>query len=211
MENKTDLEPVPIVYVIDDDASMQVALEDLLSSVGLCVRVFSSTHEFLKHTMVDAPGCLVLDVRLPEQSGMDFHRQMQALGLDLPVVFITGHGDISMSVSAMKHGAIDFLSKPFCDQDLLEAIQKGIEKDKQRRQQEHVDTALRARWLSLTEGERKVIRLVVKGLLNKQIAHELHLSEVTIKVRRAQAMRKMQVSNLVELVRLMDRLEKKLP
>lgn len=192
----------PVVYVVDDDASVRAALEDLLASVGLAVRTFGSTAEFLAHTMEQAPGCLVLDVRMPGQSGLDFHRQMRKLGIGLPVIFITGHGDIAMSVEAMKNGAIEFLTKPFRDQSLLDAIHEGIEKDRERRRNEAHVRALQANWASLTPGEQDVARLVVQGLLNKQIAAELGLSEITVKVRRGQAMRKMQVRSLAELVRI---------
>lgn len=195
-------EQVPIVYVIDDDDSVRTALEDLLASVGLAVRAFASTRDFLAHPFEDAPGCLVLDVRMPEQSGMDFHRQMAALGLHLPVVFITGHGDIAMGVKAIKNGAIEFLTKPFRDQELLDAIQQGIGQDRARRKHDAAAAELQARWQLLTEGERIVTRLVVQGLLNKQIAHQLNLSEVTVKVRRGHAMRKMQAESLADLVRL---------
>jgi len=197
----------PIVYVVDDDSSMRAALEDLLASVGLEVRAFASTGDFLAHRREDAPGCLVLDVRMPQQSGLDFHRQMAGHGLHLPVVFITGHGDIAMGVKAIKGGAIDFLTKPFRDQELLDAIHHGIEQDRERRLHEAAAAELRNRWLSLNEGEREVARLVVQGLLNKQVAHQLNLSEVTIKVRRGNAMRKMQAGSLADLVRLLERVQ----
>lgn len=198
--------PAPIVYVVDDDASVRAALEDLLSSVGLQVRAFGSTREFLAHDRAPAPGCLVLDVRMPGQSGMDFHRQMERLGVQLPVVFITGHGDIAMGVEAMKNGAIEFLTKPFKDQSLLDAIHRGIEQDRARRAQAADAAALQARWASLTPGEQEVVRLVVQGQLNKQVAAQLDLSEVTVKVRRGHAMRKMQADSLAELVRIAARL-----
>lgn len=201
-------DPAPIVYVIDDDYSMRAALEDLLSSVGLDVRTFSATRDFLAQPPADAPGCLVLDVRMPGQSGMEFHRQMSELGLTLPVVFITGHGDISMGVEAMKNGAIEFLPKPFRDQDLLDAIQHGIDLDRARRAEAAAAAALRARWRTLSPGEQAVTRLVVKGLLNKQVAAQLGLSEITVKVRRGQAMRKLQMRTLADLVRLMERIER---
>ena len=197
----------PVVYVIDDDDSVRAALEDLLASVGLAVRAFESTRHLLAQPIDDVPACLVLDVRMPEQSGIDFHRQMAALGFLLPVVFITGHGDIPMGVRAIKGGAIEFLTKPFRDQDLLDAIHQGIEHDRERRQRDGMLAALQARWRSLTEGERKVALLVVQGLLNKQIAHELNLSEVAIKVRRGHVMRKMQADSLADLVRLVGRVQ----
>lgn len=195
----------PIVYVVDDDHSVRAALDDLFASVGLQVCSFGSAREFLAHPMADAPGCLVLDIRMPGQSGLDFHRQMADLGVRLPTVFITGHGDIAMSVEAMKNGAIEFLTKPFRDQDLLDAIQHGIEKDRARRASEAVVAELQARWASLSAGEQEVTRLVIQGLLNKQIAASLNLSEITVKVRRGQAMRKMQAASLIELVRLIEK------
>lgn len=196
----------PIVYVVDDDPSVRAALEDLLASVGLRAQCFGATRDFLAHPREPAPGCLVLDVRMPGQSGLDFHRQLSALGIPLPVVFITGHGDMAMAVGAMKAGAIEFLGKPFRDQDLLDAIQNGIARDRQRLAQEDAGAELRARWATLTPGEQEVVRLVVQGQLNKQIAWQLQLSEVTVKVRRGQAMRKMQAPSLAELVRMVDRL-----
>jgi len=196
----------PIVYLVDDDASIRAALEDLLASVGLAARAFASVAEFLAEPLSDAPGCLVLDVRMPGQSGMEFHRQMQSLGIALPVIFMTGHGDIAMGVAAMKQGAIEFLTKPFRDQELLDAIWHGIEIDRKRRADDAALAQLQARWQTLTPGEQAVARLVVQGLLNKQIAAELDLSEITIKVRRGHVMRKMQVKSLAELVRVMERL-----
>lgn len=197
----------PVVYVVDDDSSMRAALEDLLASVGLTVRAFASTREFLATPLENAPGCLVLDVRMPERSGMDFHRQMLGMGIALPVVFITGHGDIAMGVTAIKRGAIEFLTKPFRDQDLLDAIQHGLEQDRERRERDAATAELRSRWMSLSEGEREVARLVVQGLLNKQVASRLNLSEITVKVRRASAMRKMQAQSLAALVRIATKLE----
>lgn len=196
----------PIVYVVDDDDSVRVALADLLASVGLRSLTFGSTKAFLAHRIDCVPGCLVLDVRMPGQSGMDFHRQMIKLGINLPVVFITGHGDIAMSVEAMKNGAIEFLTKPFREQSLLDAIHNGIQKDREHRKDAALASKLQARWESLTPGEQDVTRLVVQGLLNKQIASRLNLSEITVKVRRGHAMHKMQAGSLVELVRITARL-----
>ncbi|MEF9964264.1 MAG: response regulator transcription factor [Comamonas sp.] len=195
-----------MVYVVDDDNSVRAALEDLLASVGLQVRAFASAAELLAQPLADVPACLVLDVRMPGQSGMEFQRQMQSLGLHLPVVFITGHGDIPMGVKAIKSGAIDFLAKPFRDQDLLDAIHQGIEKDRARRLQETAEAEIRGRWHSLSDGERAVVQLVVQGQLNKQVAHQLQLSEVTVKVRRGNAMRKLQITSLADLVRLTEKL-----
>ncbi|WP_312704035.1 response regulator transcription factor [Stenotrophomonas lactitubi] len=205
------VEPSPIVYVIDDDASVRAALEDLLASMGLQVRAFASTGEFLAHAMEDAPACLVLDVRMPGQSGLDFHRTMASHGLHLPVVFITGHGDIAMGVNAIKEGAIEFLTKPFRDQELLDAIHKGIDIDRQQRREGDLLGALQQRWDTLNTGEREVVAGVVRGRLNKQIAADLDVSEITVKVRRAQVMRKMGARTLVDLVRMYDRLQGSTP
>ncbi|WP_350259262.1 response regulator transcription factor [Stenotrophomonas riyadhensis] len=200
-------DPAPIVYVIDDDPSVRAALEDLLASMGLQVRAFASTQAFLEHELEDAPACLVLDVRMPGQSGLEFHRTMGSHGLQLPVVFITGHGDIAMGVNAIKDGAIEFLTKPFRDQELLDAIHKGIEIDRQRRRDGEALDALQQRWNTLNAGEREVVDGVVRGRLNKQIAGDLGVSEITVKVRRAQVMRKMGARTLVDLVRMYDRLQ----
>jgi len=202
----TNISASPIVYVVDDNPAVRAALEDLLASVNLEVRGFADTAEFLAQPRPDTPGCLVLDVRMPGQSGMEFHRQMHALGVKLPVIFITGHGDIAMGVAAMKQGAIEFLSKPFRDQELLDAIWRGLELDRKRRADEAALATLKTRWEHLAPGEKDVARRVVQGLLNKQIAAELGLSEITIKVRRAQAMRKLHARSLPELVRILQKL-----
>ena len=194
----------PVVYVIDDDPSVRAALEDLLASMGLQVHVFASTADFLAHPRGSAPACLVLDVRMPGQSGTDFHRQLQATGQALPTVFITGHGDIAMGVAAMKAGAIEFLTKPFRDQELLDAINHGLAASLQQRSEQDAQQALLERWQSLTAGERQVLDGVVRGRLNKQIAADLGISEITVKVRRGQVMRKMDARTLVDLVRLYD-------
>lgn len=204
-------DPAPIVYVVDDDPSVRAALEDLLASMGLQVRAFASTQAFLEHDLEDAPACLVLDVRMPGQSGLEFHRTMGSHGLQLPVVFITGHGDIAMGVNAIKDGAIEFLTKPFRDQELLDAIHKGIEIDRQRRREGEALDALQQRWNTLNAGEREVVDGVVRGRLNKQIAGDLGVSEITVKVRRAQVMRKMGARTLVDLVRMYDRLQAETP
>ncbi|MDQ8726292.1 response regulator transcription factor [Bradyrhizobium sp. LHD-71] len=197
----------PLVFVIDDDPSVRDALEDLLASVGLEGRSFASTDDFLQGERPDVPACLVLDIRMPGMSGLDLQRELARLNIDIPIVFITAHGDIPMTVRAMKGGAIEFLTKPFRDQELLDAIQLGIEHDRVRRQEAAAMADLRLRSAELTEGERKVMALVVTGLLNKQIAAELGLSEITVKVRRGRIMRKMRAKSLAELVRLADRLK----
>ena len=199
-------EVTAVVFVIDDDPSMRAALEDLVGSVGLGVRPFASTQEFLASKRPDAPGCLVLDVRLPGMSGLTFQKELARVGVDLPVIFITGHGDIPMSVRAMKAGAVEFLSKPFHDQELLDAIHAAIERDRERRREAVLVGELRERYATLTERERQIMTLVVIGRANKQIAAELELSEMTVKVHRGQVMRKMQTGSLAKLVRIADRL-----
>jgi FixJ family two-component response regulator len=195
-----------IVFVIDDDPSMRLALEDLVNTVGLEVRAFASPQEFLQSKPPDAPGCLVLDVRLPGMSGLTFQTELAKEGLALPVIFITGHGDIPMSVRAMKAGAVEFLTKPFHDQDLLDAIHAAIERDRKGRREAVRVAELRERFTTLSERERQIMTLVVIGRPNKQIAAELRLSEMTVKVHRGQVMRKMLAGSLPELVRMADRL-----
>ena len=195
-----------VVFIVDDDPSMRAALEDLVGSVGLTVRAFASPQEFLASERPDAPGCLVLDVRLPGMSGLTFQKELARVGVDLPVIFITGHGDIPMSVRAMKAGAVEFLTKPFHDQDLLDAIHTGVERDRERRREAVLVAELQERYATLTERERQIMTLVVIGRANKQIAGELDLSEMTVKVHRGQVMRKMQAGSLPELVRMADRL-----
>lgn len=196
----------PIIHVIDDDASLRSAIEDLLHSVGLQVRLYASPQEFLDAPRPDAPGCLVLDVRLPELSGLDFQKQLAGTAMELPIVFITGHGDIPMSVRAMKAGAVEFLAKPFRDQDLLDAIQAAVARDRTRRTEARTDAELHRRVASLTPREHEVFVQVVAGRLNKQIAAQLDLSEARVKAHRAQIMRKMQADSLPDLVRIADRL-----
>jgi len=195
-----------VVFVIDDDQSMRAALEDLVSSVGLQVQLFASPAEFLNSNPPDVLSCLVLDVRLPGISGLAFQNELAKAGIAPPVIFITGHGDIPMSVRAMKAGAVEFLTKPFHDQEMLDAIHAAIERDRQSRRQALLVAELRERYITLTERERQIMTLVVVGRPNKQIAAELNLSEMTVKVHRGQAMRKMQAESLPELVRMADRL-----
>jgi FixJ family two-component response regulator len=199
-------EEQPVVFVVDDDRSVRDALAGLLRSVGLSVQSFGSTQEFLESERPDAPGCLVLDVRLPGRSGLDFQRELAESSVHLPIVFITGHGDIPMSVRAIKAGAIEFLPKPFHDQELLDAIQLGIERDRARRREAAAIAELKERFGSLTPREREIMALVVTGRMNKQIAADLEVSEITVKVHRGHVMRKMGARSLADLVRLADRL-----
>ena len=195
-----------VVFVVDDDPSMRRSLETLLRSVGYDVRLFSSAQEFMQATRPDAPGCLVLDVRLPGMSGLTFQQELTKAGVALPVIFISGHGDVAMTVRAMKAGAAEFLTKPFEDQVLLDAIHAAIERDRARRRDAASLADLKALYSALTEREREVMQLVVTGRVNKQIAAELNLSVVTVKVHRGQVMHKMQARSVVELLRMADRL-----
>ncbi|HUL68022.1 MAG TPA: response regulator [Burkholderiaceae bacterium] len=195
-----------VVFVVDDDASMRRSLSELLRSVGLDVQVYSSAHEFTQAARPDVPGCLVLDVRLPGMSGLAFQQELAKAGVALPIIFITGHGDVPMTVRAMKAGAAEFLTKPFDDQVLLDAIDAAIERDRARRRDAASLAALQARYEVLTERERQVMNFVVAGRVNKQIAAELGLSLVTVKVHRGQVMRKMLAKSVAELVRMADRL-----
>jgi FixJ family two-component response regulator len=199
-------EEQPVVFVIDDDASVRDAIADLLQSVGIEVMTFRSAQEFLQSKRPDAPGCIVLDVRLPGPSGLEFQRTLSKSSIHLPIVFISGHADVAMSVEAMKSGAVDFLTKPLREQQLLDAIQTGIERDRARRQEAKVVAELQERFDSLTPREREVLALVVTGRRNKQIAAQAKLSEMTVKVHRSQIMRKMRAKSLVDLVRMADAL-----
>ena len=199
-------EQVPAIVVIDDDASMRKALENLFKSVGFEVELFSSPQEFLQSQRPDRPGCIVLDVRFPGRSGLDMQRDLTNAEAQLPIIFITGYGDIPMSVRAMKAGAVEFLTKPFRDQDLLDAVGTALEKDRSRRAGEMRLSELRSRYDTLTARERQVMSLVVAGRLNKQIAGELGVSEMTVKMHRRQVMRKMQAAGVAQLVRLADQI-----
>jgi len=197
----------PTVIVVDDDPGIQEALCGLLRSVGLQVRALASVPEFLHEGRPDGPTCLVLDVRLPGRSGLDFQRELTAADIHLPVIFITGYGDIPMSVQAMKGGAIEFLTKPFRDQELLDAIHQGLARDRAWLQNEKATAVLRARFDTLSPREREVMALVVTGRLNKQIAADIGISEITVKVHRSHVMRKMKASSLPDLARMADRLK----
>jgi FixJ family two-component response regulator len=195
-----------LVFVVDDDAPMRASLKNLIRSVGLRVEAFASAQEFLGSQRPDVPSCLVLDVRLPGLSGLDLQKQMVVADIDIPIIFITGHGDIPMTVQAMKAGAVGFLPKPFRDQELLDAIQQALERDRHAREQRAQLAELRSRYRTLTPREREVIARVVAGLLNKQIAGELGTSEAAVKVHRQHVMEKMGAGSLADLVRLADRL-----
>jgi FixJ family two-component response regulator len=195
-----------MVFVVDDDAPMRESLKNLIRSVGLRVELFASAQEFLRSKRPDLPSCLVLDVRLPGLSGLDLQRRTGETGIEIPIVFITGHGDIPMSVRAMKAGAVEFLTKPFRDQDLLDAIQQALERDRKARDQRAALEELRSRFASLTSREREVMKRVVAGLLNKQIGAELGTSETTVKIHRHEVMEKMGARSLPELVRMADKL-----
>ena len=197
----------PVVFVVDDDPSVRSSLKFLMSSVGLQVESFDSADALLQRKLPDSPSCLVLDVRLRGLSGLDFQRELAARNCHMPIIFITGHGDIPMSVRAMKAGAVEFLTKPFRDQDLLDAVRIALEKDRERRERKKEVSDLKERFNSLTPREQEVISMVVSGMLNKQIADQLGTAENTVKVHRSRAMEKMRAQSVAELVKMIDKLE----
>ena len=196
--------PAATVFIVDDDEDMREALSNLFRSVGHDVRLFGSTAEFLQAVPNDAPGCLVLDVRLPGMSGLEFQTKLAQANADIPIIFMTGHGDVPMSVRAMKAGAVDFLTKPFRDQDMLDAVATALEADRGRRERSQASAGVRERFAGLSPREREVMTLVTRGLMNKQVAGELGLSEITVKLYRGQAMRKMEARSLADLVRMAE-------
>jgi FixJ family two-component response regulator len=198
---------VPIVFVVDDDPAIRVALDSLLRSVGMRVHAFASGAEFLQHPFEDVPSCLILDVRLQGENGLDFQVRLTEMKMPLPIVFVSGHGDIAMSVKAMKAGALDFLVKPYREQDLLDAVTQALLKDATRREEDKTSGQLQARYQTLTAREQEVMALAVTGLMNKQIAAEIGLSEITVKIHRGNAMKKMQARTFADLVKMSQALE----
>jgi FixJ family two-component response regulator len=198
---------LPTVFIIDDDAGVRESIQDLLESVGLRARSFATTEEFLHSQRADGPSCLVLDVRLPGMSGLDFQLKLAETGIQIPIIFLTGHADIPMTVKAMKSGAVEFLTKPFREQELLDAIQQALARDRTIREQQGEMEGLRKRYETLTAREREVMGLVVTGMLNKQIASELGASETTVKIHRGHMMQKMQAGSVAELVRMADKVK----
>jgi FixJ family two-component response regulator len=197
----------PTVFIIDDDKGMRQAIEDLVESVGLRAETFASGEEFLSRGHTSGPRCLVLDVRLPQMSGLDFQRRLTETGMQIPIIFVTAHGDIPMSVRALKSGAVEFLTKPFRDQDLLDAIQQALQHDRAAQEQQAEIQALQARYHALTPREQQVMALVVSGMLNKQIASEIGASEATVKIHRGNVMHKMQAGSVADLVRMADKVK----
>jgi FixJ family two-component response regulator len=198
---------VPTVFIIDDDRGMRQSMQDLVESVGLRAESFATGEEFLRRKRTNDPSCLVLDVRLPQMSGLDFQRQLAETGVQIPIIFVTAHGDVPMSVRALKSGAVEFLTKPFRDQDLLDAIQQALQRDRAARERQVEIHDLQERFQALTAREREVMTLVVSGMLNKQIASEIGASEATVKIHRGHVMQKMQAGSIVDLVRMADKLK----